>query len=229
MKNGVVSTGGMINRPKMILSGVGAAPWALIVVPCGIEAIRFSISTCFGLVGYAGTRIHSPDSKCMPVAGPSAFPVFGLVTSWMVCTYGTPLRKISPCLDSPRLGTLPRASAKASVSVVRLTSRTLSVSPCVGFWLNVVGVASLCGRKIVLRPFPAKVPLKLSNTSRGGAGAVGISFERSLLVTPCISKLDGRLIVAPSGVAVWAGMLSEHGSFETRFGFCSTVMSGEGT
>ena len=58
---------------------------------------------------------------------------------------------------------------------------------------------------------------------------VEISFERSLLVTPWISKLDGRLIVAPSGLAVWGAMLSEHGSLEAHFGFCSTVISGEET
>ena len=229
MTNGVILSTWMLGGPEVVVLGVGATPWALIVVPCGIEAIRFSVSICFGLTVDAGTRIHSPGSKCMPVAGPSAFPVAGLVTSWMVCTYGTPLRKISPCSENPRLGTLPRGSAKASVSVVRLISRTLSGTPCVGFTGNVVGVAVLCGRKIVLRPFPAKVPLKLSNTRRGGGGVVEISPERSLLVTPCISKLDGRLIVAPSGLSVWAAMLSEHGSLEAHFGFCSTVMSGEET
>ena len=58
---------------------------------------------------------------------------------------------------------------------------------------------------------------------------VEISFERSLLVTPWISKLDGRLIVAPSGLAVWAAMLSEYGLLEAHFGFYSTVISEEGT
>ena len=77
--NGVISVGGILGAPGVVV--VGATPWALIVVPCGIEAIRFSDSTCTGLVVDAGTRIHSPGSKCMPVAGPSAFPVAGLVTS----------------------------------------------------------------------------------------------------------------------------------------------------
>lgn len=117
----------------------------------------------------------------------------------MVCTYGTPLRKMSPCANNPRLGTLPRASAKFSVSAVRLSSRTLSLAPTVGLFGNIVGVAELCGRKIVLKPFPTKVPLKLSNTSSGGAGVTEGVLERSLLVTPWISKPDGRLIVAPLG------------------------------
>lgn len=193
--NGVIFATGILGGPGVEV--VGATPWALIVVPCGMEAIRFSDSTCTGLVVDAGTRIHSPGSKCMPVAGASAFPVAGLVTSEMVCTYGTPLRKMSPCANNPRLGTLPRASAKASVSAVRLSSRTLSGGPCAGLFGNVVGVAELCGRKMVLKPFPAKVPLKLSNTSSGGAGVVEGCFERSLLVTPWISKPDGRLMVAP--------------------------------
>ena len=123
----------------------------------------------------------------------------------MVCTYGTPLRKMSPCAANPRLGTLPRASAKARVSAVRLSSRTLSATPCVGLFGNVVGVALLCGRKIVLNPFPANVPWKLSNTRSGGAAVVEGGFERSLLVTPWISNPGGRLIVAPLGRCAWRG------------------------
>ena len=182
--NGVILVGGILGGPGVV--AVGATPWALIVVPCGMEAIRLSDSTCTGLVAVTGTRIHSPGSKCMPVAGPSAFPVAGLVTSLMVCTYGTPLRKMSPCANNPRLGTLPRAPAKASVSLVRLSSRTLSVAPCVGLFGNMVGVAELCGRKIVFNPFPANVPWKLFNTSSAGAGVVEGCFERSLLVAPWI-------------------------------------------
>ena len=122
----------------------------------------------------------------------------------MVCTYGTPLRKMSPCADNPRLGTLPRASAKVRVSVVRLSSKTLSVGPCVGLG-NVVGVAELCGRKIVLNPFPTNVPWKFSNTRSRGAGVVEGFCERSLLVTPWISNPAGRLIVCPLGGCAWRG------------------------
>ena len=115
---------------------------------------------------------------------------------------------MSPCANNPRLGTLPRESANVSVSVVRLSSRTLSVGPCVGLFGNVVGVVELCGRKIVLNPFPAKVPLKLSNTSSGGTGVAEGCSERSFFVTPWISKPGGRLIVAPSGGDVSAAILN---------------------
>lgn len=79
IKNGVIFATGILGGPGVVV--VGAMPWALIVVPCGMEAIRLSVSTCTGLVVDAGTRIHSPGSKWMPVAGASAFPVAGLVTS----------------------------------------------------------------------------------------------------------------------------------------------------
>ena len=77
--NGVILVGGILGAPGVV--EVGARPWALIVVPCGMDAIRFSDSACTGLVVDAGTRIHSPGSKCMPVATPSFFPVTGLLTS----------------------------------------------------------------------------------------------------------------------------------------------------
>ena len=77
--NGVILVAAIFGGPGVVV--VGATPWALIVVPCGMEAIRFSDSTCTGFFVDAGTRIHSPGSKCIPVAGPSAFPVAGLVTS----------------------------------------------------------------------------------------------------------------------------------------------------
>ncbi len=76
--------------------------------------------------------------------------------------------------SSPRLGTLPRALEKDSVSVVRFSSRTFSFGGVGGGGLtglgNVVPLGPLFGRKIVLKPVPAKVPSKLASTPSGGAG-----------------------------------------------------------
>ena len=53
-------------------------PWASIVVPCGIDAIRTSVPPSCGSV-VAGTAIHSPGSKWMPMGW------LGTVTSVIVC------------------------------------------------------------------------------------------------------------------------------------------------
>lgn len=86
------------------------------------------------------------------------------------------MRKISPCASSPRLGTLPRGLEKDSVSVVRLSSRVFSLGGVGAGGLiglgNVVPLGGpLFGRKIVLKPVPAKVPVKFDSTPSGGGGA----------------------------------------------------------
>src|SRR6266851_1330398 len=86
----------------------------------------------------------------------------------MVCRYGTPLRKMSPCGVVPRLGTAPRLLEKASSSEVRFSSKMLSPGGS-GFGSG-VGVTELLGRKMVLKPFPTKSP---ANAASGPSGAGG--------------------------------------------------------
>ena len=147
--NGVMSTDGIFGAPGELAEG--ARHWALMVVPCGMDAMRVSDSPSFGSTVVAGTCIQSPGSKWMAEGAASAFPVRGLVTSLMACTYGTPLRKISFCPADPRLGMLPRELENDSVSVVRLSSRTLSELTGMG---NFVPLELLFGRNIELKPFP---------------------------------------------------------------------------
>jgi hypothetical protein len=81
---------------------------------------------------------------------------------------------MSFCLESPRLGTLPRGGENERVSVVKFNIRTFSLGVIGGGGKtglgNVVVVGGpLLGRKIRLKPVPANVPLKFSNTPNGGA------------------------------------------------------------
>lgn len=55
-------------------SKAGNKHCALMVVPCGMEAIRDNVSLMTGLFVVAGTCIQSPGSKCMPAAGLLARP-----------------------------------------------------------------------------------------------------------------------------------------------------------
>ena len=61
MTNGVMSTAGNIGALGKLEAG--ARHCALIVVPCGIDAIRASDSPRFGSSVVAGTCIQSPGSK----------------------------------------------------------------------------------------------------------------------------------------------------------------------
>src|SRR6516225_3841286 len=115
MAKGVMSTGFRVGLPATAANNV---PWAIIVVPCGIDAMRATVIGSVGLV-VAGTLSHIPGSKWMPVGGE-------VVTSLIVCRYGTPLRNISFCCPVPRFGTEPKLLEKERVSLVRLSSRTLS-------------------------------------------------------------------------------------------------------
>ena len=153
---------------------LGARHWAFIVVPCGMDAMRTSDSVRVGSEVLGGMCIQSPGSKWMGTGLPSALPVATLVTSLTVCTYDTPLRKMSFCLASPRFGILPRGGENESVSVVKFNIRTFSLGVVGGGGKtglgNVVVVGGpLLGRKIRLKPVPAKVPLKFSKTPSGGA------------------------------------------------------------
>lgn len=168
---GVMSTGGMVGGPEMLV--VGTRHWALIVVPCGMDAMRASDSPRKGSEVVAGMCIQRPGSKWIGTGVPSAFPVATLVTSLIVCTYGTPLRKMSFCFSRPRLGTFPRDGENVSVSVVKLSSRTFSLGGVgaggeMGLGKVVVVGGPLLGRKIRLKPVPAKVPLKFDKTPKGG-------------------------------------------------------------
>src|SRR5580658_6161931 len=61
MMKGVMLTAGMVGGPLMEV--VGAKVWALIVVPCGIDAIRTRELASTGVVVVAGIFIHRPGSK----------------------------------------------------------------------------------------------------------------------------------------------------------------------
>lgn len=61
MMNGVMSTAGMVGAPLTL--EVGARHWALMVVPCGMDAIRVRDSPSTGSTLVAGTCIQSPGSK----------------------------------------------------------------------------------------------------------------------------------------------------------------------
>ena len=78
MTNGVIETGRIVGGPANVTILV---VWALIVVPCGMDAMRTRLSPRTGTFFVAGTCTQRPGSKWMPVAGPSALPVAGLVTS----------------------------------------------------------------------------------------------------------------------------------------------------
>jgi len=195
MRKGVMLTGGMMGGPGMLV--LGARHWAFIVVPCGMEAMRTSDSLRVGSEVLGGMCIQRPGSKCIGTGVPSAFPVSTLVTSLTVCTYDTPLRKMSVCLASPRLGILPRGGENESVSVIKFSSRTFSLGVVGGGGKtglgNVVVVGGpLLGRKIKLKPVPAKVPLKFTKTPNGGAtGGESEGFDLG-------SKL-------PSTLWIWKG------------------------
>src|SRR5271168_1319233 len=113
---------------------------------------------------------------------------------------------MSVCFSSPRLGTLPRELENDSVSVVRLSSRTFSLGGVGGGGLTGLGnvVWPLLGRKIKLKPDPAKVPVKFDRTPSGACVLCGIgliSGRRGLVgsrlpSTDWIVKPDGRVIDA---------------------------------
>src|ERR1700712_2147040 len=156
--NGVMSTGSILGPPATVKK----VPCASMVVPWGIDAIRVSVGPSFGLV-VDGTMIQMPGSRWMPIG------FFGSLTSLMVCRYGTPLRKTSPC-SAPRFGTEPRLGENDRTSLVRLSSRMLSLVFCgIG---SGVGVMGLFGRKMVLKPWPCQSPTKSASGPRFGAACV---------------------------------------------------------
>src|SRR5579875_948473 len=73
--DGVMVTGGGDGGPAKVRN----VPWQLIVVPCGIEAIRTRLVPSPGSL-VPGTIIHSPGSKWMPTGAD------GSVMSVTVCT-----------------------------------------------------------------------------------------------------------------------------------------------
>ncbi len=62
---GVMSIDGNVGGPSNVLN----VPWALIVVPCGIDPIRTRVTRSWGSV-VAGTVIQSPGSKWIPIGSP---------------------------------------------------------------------------------------------------------------------------------------------------------------
>jgi hypothetical protein len=59
--NGVMRTGFMVGGPTKDTE----VPWAPMVVPCGIDAMRMSVTPSAGTV-VGGTIIHSPGSTWIP-------------------------------------------------------------------------------------------------------------------------------------------------------------------
>jgi hypothetical protein len=124
-----------------------------------------------------------------------------MVMSLMVCRYGTPLRKMSPC-TIPRLGTEPRPLENDRVSEVAFSSRMLSLLET-GMGSG-VGVAALSGRKIVLKPLPANVPVNSASGPKLGPGdAVAVNVER-LETSPNLKLLGARSAVSSTLSAIVA-------------------------
>ena len=73
MKKGVMSTGGMVGGPVMSVD----VPWAMMVTPWGMEAMRVRVEPRWGAV-VLGTIIQRPGSTWMPVG------CAGSVTSFTV-------------------------------------------------------------------------------------------------------------------------------------------------
>src|ERR1700690_2634696 len=153
---GVMLTGGIEGGPLKVRN----VPWALSVVPCGIEAIRTRVVPSAGSV-VGGTIIHTPGSKWMPIG------FAGLVISLTVSRYETPLRKMSG-VTSPRFGTDPIGREKDSVWLVRFSSRRLSDGP--GETGSLVGEPR-SGRKMVLNPWPWNVPVNADSGPKLGTAA----------------------------------------------------------
>ena len=70
----MISTVGIVGFPLIVV----AVPWASIVVPWGIDAMRTSVTPSAGSV-VKGTIIHNPGSKWMPMGW------VGTVMSLIVC------------------------------------------------------------------------------------------------------------------------------------------------
>ena len=119
---------------------------------------------------------------------------------------------MSFCVSRPRFGTLPSEFEKDNVSVVRLSSRTFSLGglgiggPATGLVNVVVVGAALFGRKIKLKPRPAKSPWKLDKTPNGGVGVgvmrLGSSGGNGL--TSSNRKLVGRTMVGVLSDISWS-------------------------
>jgi hypothetical protein len=202
--------------------------------------MRASDSVEVGSEALGGMYIQRPGSKCIGTGVPSAFPVATLVTSLTVCTYDTPLRKISDCFARPRLGTLPRGVENERVSVIKFSSRTLSLwvvsgtiklgnvgGGTIGLGNVVVDGGPLLGRNIKLKPVPAKVPLKFARTPKGGSSdgeSEGLDLGSKLRSTCWIWKPEGakiRLGIAVSksigvDMATWARMGLEREQVKMR-------------
>src|ERR1035438_9559905 len=103
-----------------------------------------------------------------------------------------PFRWISFCGTVPRLGTSPRLLENESVSAVRLSSRTLSL---LGNGIGSGGELGLLGRKMVLKPLPAKSPANAESGPSGGGTGVGAGLVWSGRSSPKKKSL-GRLMVA---------------------------------
>ena len=71
---GVISTGGMVGAPAFEPD----VPWASMVAPCGIDAIRASDAAGTAGLVVGGTLSQIPGSKWMPTLW------FGVVTSLIV-------------------------------------------------------------------------------------------------------------------------------------------------
>ena len=135
-----------------------------------------------------------------------------VVTSLIVCKYGTPFKKASAWTD-PRLGTEPRLAENDRVSCVRLSSSTLSLPPTgTG---KCVGVVGLSGRKISLNPLPMKVPTKCASGPRAGvadgaaaATACTASNRKSLGSDSAAVSGAGSSLALASGTARGAAVAS---------------------
>jgi len=115
------------------------------------------------------------------------------------------LRNMSPCGSDPLLGTEPKLGENDKVSDVIFNSKMLS-EPGTGVGSG-VGVLSLFGRKIVLKPLPFQVPTNAVKGPRlgGTIGVGGTAGATPALGSASASGLDGTSPnKKPSGREIFA-------------------------
>jgi hypothetical protein len=132
-------------------------------VPCGIEASRAIVAGSCGSV-VAGMLIQIPGSMCSPAGAPLTF----TLASAICCRYVSPCMKMLPW-TRPRFGMFPLMTSTSIRSLVTFSSRKWSDAP-------------VCGRQMVLKPWPLQFPARPASgpSPPTGAAAAGAAICWSL-------------------------------------------------